>query len=443
VFFKLFIKQSPNLVILTSFHGDGYRGNTKVIFEALQNHPLFEAVWLSRDMGLVRELQSRFGKEKACLMHSLTGINQLGKARFILMTHGTSDYAFMKLPGRATLIQTYHGLPTKRGEYLRPHGEQPPGWFHRKILRYRFYPIDYFLSSSAEVTNLFSARFNMNQEQFVETGYPYTDEIIRASKIFELLDTIIESAQTRAIAQDSPSREIPQAKHNVENQALQSSKAVTAHTTSKQSDPLQSPSSTPIQITNGANISSEHTNRPKHIILYAPTYRKLKRTRWFPFEDFDTEKLHNFLTNHNALLILRPHPNENPELKYTITANRRIAVCTHKKLEDTAGLLALCNVIVTDYSGIYLEGLLRDTPAVFLPYDLDSYERGFPWEYDEVTPGPKPKTFCDFLKSLESAFSGAPDFATLRNQVKDRFFSETDGNSTNRVIAFLEKQMQT
>jgi CDP-glycerol glycerophosphotransferase len=383
-----FVKQHPKLVVLTSFHGDGYRGNTKIIFEKLLDHPHIIPVWLSRNTKLVQELQHRYGIEKAARLHSFKGLIILAKARSILMTHGTSDYAFMRLPRRASLIQTYHGLPTKRGEYLRPKSDRPPGWFHRRVLKYRFSTIDYFLSSSPEVTRLFSARFNLPATKFVETGYPYTDEIIHATYDSNRLKSIL-------LASEKPK-----------------------------------------------NIAFPEQS-PDKIILYAPTYRKLQPTRWFPFDDFDPRKLNLFLERHNALIILRPHPNERPDFRSHILPDSRIRICTDKILEDAAGLLPLCNVIITDYSGIYLEGLLKDIPAIFLPYDLESYERGFPWNYAEVTPGPKPKTFDEFLISLESAFQGAEDFSIARNRTRSMFFDRPDGNAVLRVIEFLETLMKS
>jgi CDP-glycerol glycerophosphotransferase len=385
---QLFVKQKPNLIVLTSFHGDGYRGNTKVIFENLLHHPDLHSVWLSRNPKLVHELQVKFGPDKACILHSFRGIKLLAASRAVLMTHGTSDYPFMRLPRKAFLIQTYHGLPTKRGEYMRPKNDTPPGWIHRKILAYRFSKIDYFLTSSPEVTRIFSARFNLKPGQFIETGYPYTDEIIQASNNHDVIKYLLP---------------IPN--------------------TSKTNPPF--------------------TTLPDKIILYAPTYRKLTPTRWFPFNDFDSGELQKFLIKYNVLLILRPHPNENPKLNQGVISNPRVAICSDKTLQDVAPLLSVCNVIVTDYSGIYLEGLLKDIPPVFLPYDLESYERGFPWDYHEVTPGPKPSTFHDFLIALESAFEGASEYSNSREQIRSKFFSQTDGKSTRRVITFLEDLLKS
>ncbi|MCC5933400.1 MAG: CDP-glycerol glycerophosphotransferase family protein, partial [Balneolales bacterium] len=96
---------------------------------------------------------------------------------------------------------------------------------------------------------------------------------------------------------------------------------------------------------------------------------------------------------------------------------------------------------ITDYSSIYLEGLLRDVPPVFIPYDQDSYERGMPLPYDQVTPGPKPASFAELLDALGQALEGASAFKAERDRVKQLYFEYQSGDATRRVISLLENEI--
>ena len=62
------------------------------------------------------------------------------------------------------------------------------------------------------------------------------------------------------------------------------------------------------------------------------------------------------------------------------------------------GVLGIFDLLVTDYSSIYIDYLLTEKPIVFLPYDKEQYleGRGMNFGYDEVTPGPKPETMRSF-----------------------------------------------
>jgi hypothetical protein len=172
-------RPKPGRVVLSAFHGDGYRGNTAVLFEALLRHETLHPVWLSRNKGLVQALNRRFGPGCAFLTHSLDGLKTLAEAEFILFTHGTSDFPFMRMPARATVIQTYHGLPTKRGEYFRKEGDTSPSVSERLTYWHRYRRIDWFLSSSPLVTDIFSKRFGLPPSAFIETGYPCTDRLLQ------------------------------------------------------------------------------------------------------------------------------------------------------------------------------------------------------------------------------------------------------------------------
>lgn len=369
----LFVVKDEKSVALTSFHGDGYRGNTKVLFESLCSHPVLKPVWLSRDPVLISDLKDKFGSGRAALLHSADGLKALGSASALMITHGTSDFPFMRLPRRATLIQTYHGLPTKRGEYMRPKNDKDPNFFHRLILKYRFNPIDYFLSSSPMVSNIFSRRFGLSEEQFVETGYPLYDQLLNSSPDLSLLNHIWP---------DPPAA--------------------------------------------------------KKMILYSPTYRKLSKTRWFPFPDRDLDRFARFLEDEGILLFMRPHPNEEIDFSIYQKISPRFILADQDHLEDVWPLLLLMDAVITDYSSIFIEGLLKDIPPIFIPYDIDSYERGLPYSYDEVTPGDKVSTQKQFVDAIQAAIHNPEQYANKRRKVKKLFFSDTDGNATGKTIQFLE-----
>ncbi len=369
-----FSKKDPRLIVLTSFHGDGYRGNTKILFEALQDHPELNAVWLSRNHTLVKELRNTFGEQKAFLAHSPAGLKKLASASVLLFTHGTSDFPFLTMPRHSVRIQTYHGLPTKRGEYLRPKNDRRPNFLHRLILQYRFNPISLFLSSSAPVTKIFSRRFGLPEDRFAETGYPCYDPLVNGRPDPHLLDNTWPG--------------LP-----------------------------------------------EYNS----VILYSPTFRQFSKTRWFPFDDFNLKRLADFLEKEKILLLLRPHPNDKINLSDYLKASPRIRNAGQKNFEDVYKLLMLTDAIITDYSSIYIEGLLRDIPSLFIPYDIDSYERGLAFPYDETTPGDKVHNFEAFTGSLQKIVTGRYDYREEMEKVKSLFFSNPDGNATGRVIDLIEE----
>ncbi|MBJ09937.1 MAG: hypothetical protein CMP66_00560 [Flavobacteriales bacterium] len=176
------------------------------------------------------------------------------------------------------------------------------------------------------------------------------------------------------------------------------------------------------------------------IILHAPTFRDSgKPVDYFPFEDLELDRIHHFLEINNAYLLLRGHINEVVIGEESETYNSRIISANQDKFEDVMELLKYVDVLITDYSSIYIDFLLLDRPIIFLPYDIDEYQqyRGFLYDYAAVTPGPKPKTLDSFLEEMDNALKG--DLAVNYNEVKNQFHFYQDDNSSKRVFDAIIK----
>ena len=155
-------------------------------------------------------------------------------------------------------------------------------------------------------------------------------------------------------------------------------------------------------------------------VLYAPTFRDYGQVQLFPFKDFDQEQLEAFLEEKNMLLFIRTHVAE--QVSAAPYLGKRIRFLGNEQAEDVTGILNIFDCLITDYSSIYIDYLLTDKPMIFLPYDRQQYldGRGMNFDYDDVTPGPKPETFNDFLDAL----SPKEDFWKSERTRVNRLFNE-------------------
>ena len=154
--------------------------------------------------------------------------------------------------------------------------------------------------------------------------------------------------------------------------------------------------------------------------LYAPTFRDYGQVQLFPFKDFDQKQLEAFLDEKNMLLFIRTHVAEQGSAAPYL--GKRIRFLGNEQAEDVTGILNIFDCLITDYSSIYIDYLLTDKPMIFLPYDRQQYldGRGMNFDYDDVTPGPKPETFNDFLDAL----SPKEDFWKSERTRVNRLFNE-------------------
>lgn len=155
-------------------------------------------------------------------------------------------------------------------------------------------------------------------------------------------------------------------------------------------------------------------------VLYAPTFRDYGQVQLIPFKDFDQEQLEAFLEEKNMLLFIRTHVAEQGSAAPYL--GKRIRFLGNEQAEDVTGILNIFDCLITDYSSIYIDYLLTDKPMIFLPYDRQQYldGRGMNFDYDDVTPGPKPETFNDFLDAL----SPKEDFWKSERTRVNRLFNE-------------------
>lgn len=155
-------------------------------------------------------------------------------------------------------------------------------------------------------------------------------------------------------------------------------------------------------------------------VLYAPTFRDYGQVQLFPFKDFDQKQLEAFLDEKNMLLFIRTHVAEQGSAAPYL--GKRVRFLGNEQAEDVTGILNIFDCLITDYSSIYIDYLLTDKPMIFLPYDRQQYldGRGMNFDYDDVTPGPKPETFNDFLDAL----SPKEDFWKSERTRVNRLFNE-------------------
>ena len=191
-------------------------------------------------------------------------------------------------------------------------------------------------------------------------------------------------------------------------------------------------------------LLQEHSYLNKKVILYAPTWREYgDRSSFFPFEDKDLERLNAFLETQDAYLLMRGHREEMERISENYGEEKlsRILPAHQEFFPDAQRLLAHVDVLVTDYSSIYLDFLLLDQPMIFIPYDLEQYQsyRGFLFDYDTHTPGDKVGTQAEFIASIDRALNKPELGAIERTQMKNLFHTYDDGKSSERILAQINK----
>jgi len=297
------------------------------------------------------------------------------------------DFGVYPLARGAKLVQIWHGAPLKHIELnlYRKRLAGTPVWL-RPILNFQKamigrYPVyDVVVATSQGfVADVFQSCFKA--KQFIATGYPRNDILFSWS--------------------DPDSVTYRLSWVNVDQQAMET--VATAR------------------------------NNGQFIVLYVPTFRKDMDD---PFEaEIDLTHLSTFAQRHNLLVVLKLHPSMNARYRISRYPN----LLEYAPLGDVYPLMALSDILITDYSSIFFDFLLLDRPILFFSYDLEQYlnqDRAIYFDYDTMTPGAKCHNYSELELQLEALVTrGCRDeYAEMRLKVRSYTHDHIDNQSNRRLI---------
>ena len=201
------------------------------------------------------------------------------------------------------------------------------------------------------------------------------------------------------------------------------------------------------------SIKSKYSlDKCKYIVLYATSYRKWAPVRYFPFEGLDMENLCQFLKERRITIIIRPHPSDVKRQKDNLLWKKLhglgevIKIIIRDEIPDVQPLLYLSDCLITDYSSIQHDYFLLNRPVMYLPYDVDEYSKkagGFHLDYEEFSPGPKPRTQAEFLGYLEMFYKNEDPFSEKRSRIRDIVHKYKDGQSSRRVYELIKEMLSS
>lgn len=368
---SLVIPRDESVWVFGSGGGNRFAENSKYLYLHVANNHSNDvrAVWISRREDTVEELRSR-GYE-AYLADSRRGKLLTLRAGSIFFTHSLNDVVMACALGART-VNLWHGIPLKCISLDDTYYMQRMGFLNRLRTRLLYRAYDYIVTTSDSLRSIFSSAFAAPEDSIVSAGYPRNDVLLR----------------------DIPGAEIE---------------------------------SNPDEIDRLRQLRSE---ADESVILYAPTWRET-RSEFLTDTGLDFDELDAFLQRRNAHFVMKLHPNTEDGISGDYD---RISMAPNDV--DIHAMLKHTDALITDYSSIYFDYLLLDRPLVFFAFDLQRYrssDRELYFEYEDVTPGPKPQTFEDLLDALDAILDGADEYADRRTEVRDRFFDEPDGHAAERV----------
>lgn len=174
------------------------------------------------------------------------------------------------------------------------------------------------------------------------------------------------------------------------------------------------------------NIKEKH----KKIIIYAPTFR-----------DFDLDKneinvpIEKLKDLKDYLILVRLHPLVREKINKDIFKHKNIInACEYP---DCSDILAIADILITDYSSIIYEYSPLNRPIIFYPYDYEKYVElrgGFYLDYKQELPGPICYNEDELLKVLENIDKNKSKYNKKLIAFNKKYNYLSDGKASKRFV---------
>ncbi|SPD72239.1 putative CDP-glycerol:poly(Glycerophosphate) glycerophosphotransferase [uncultured Desulfobacterium sp.] len=154
----------------------------------------------------------------------------------------------------------------------------------------------------------------------------------------------------------------------------------------------------------------------------------------------DLKRLSKFAQEHKILFVFKFHPSINCKNEFGLLSN----IIYYNSSKDIQPLLRVTDILVTDYSSVYMDYLLLNRPIIFFPYNLDGYlkaHNGLLFDFNSMAPGPKCYSQEQLHEAILDCTAGQKDdFADDRGQIRKLAFKYEDGRASERIWDFIMKE---
>ena len=383
-FLSFFVPTKKRLWVCGSDLGNMYREGSKYLFEYMvKNHPEYDCWFVTRSKDVYDELKKR---NLPCVMNcSFKGIWVTSRAECVFTTQITADilYTFKKKSRR--FFYLVHGQPYKVAivELAKTNYSKKSVFVQRKS---RFSSLKGWLNSCFAC----------------DTGC-LDSEFVSATSEF------LSNLQKRDFGEDMPSKVLGMPRNDALFQ--------------------------PKRMSNEKWIDDV---RGKFIISYMPTHRLYGRGSFSPTPFKDRADVQKWMKENNVVFVVKNHPtmllykkNEHP---YESECIKDITVAGI----DPMTVLYHSDVLITDYSSVWMDYLLLKRPMIFYIYDDFIHDDvGVYYDIKEEHVG----QFCyseDELFSVIKAVKLNYDAMCPSEGVVKKFHKYVDGCSCERYFSAIE-----
>lgn len=190
-----------------------------------------------------------------------------------------------------------------------------------------------------------------------------------------------------------------------------------------------------LQVKREAICTKHPLLKDKKVYVYLPTFREFEGAPMALDTKINWEKLNDDLSDDEVFVVSR-----HPVMKEEFFKGAFYSRVKDYTSDPTPELLAIADVVITDYSSIIFDASLIGKSMLFYCPDYGNYERDFYLDYDKDLPGEIISNPDELLTALRRAHDVSSKEKV--SAFKDKYMGACDGNSTERAVELIESYIK-
>lgn len=179
----------------------------------------------------------------------------------------------------------------------------------------------------------------------------------------------------------------------------------------------------------------------KKVILYLPTFRRIKNNTFsfFTISEKEQSTLNSLLDSHNALILEKSHFRGS----LATTDNNEELLKRLDEYDNVQELLCFADILITDYSGAFLDFVLVNRPIIHFVYDYDEYkgaDTGLYCNIGDFYAGNVASNIEDLMNSIADSLNCPSKYDERRKYIKQFFMEYEVGNSSESIFRKVIKK---